>query len=259
MAQDINKKDESFIIDRMAVSQAELQNRAKLYELFAACPIPKDEILRNLGLFITRQSLSRILYIEHLYKKIINTHGIIIEFGVRWGQNLALFESLRGMLEPFNFKREIVGFDTFSGFENVDEKDGEGGILKKGAYSVTEGYENYLEQLLQCHEKESPISHIKKFNLIKGDASVTCKEYFDKNPHTIVALAYFDMDVYKPTYDCLNTIKDYLTKGSILAFDQFADRTFKGEIQAFKEVFNLKDFKIHRTPNNSDQAYIIID
>lgn len=254
----VAKKHESFLIDRKAVSNEEVENRDKLYKLFANCPIPEDEILRNLGLFITRQSLSRILYIEHLYKKIIETHGIIIEFGVRWGQNLALFESLRGMYEPFNFKREIVGFDTFSGFEETDAKDGDFSVIKKGAYSVTDGYENYLEELLDCHEKESPISHIKKYNLIKGDASVTCKEYFEQNPQTIVSLAYFDLDVYKPTYDCLNIIKDYVTKGSILAFDQFADRTFKGEIQAFKEVFNLKDFKIERTPNNSEQAYIVI-
>ena len=37
---------------------------------------------------------------------------MVIEFGVRWGANLGLFQSLRGMYEPFNYNRKIVGFET---------------------------------------------------------------------------------------------------------------------------------------------------
>ena len=37
-----------------------------------------------------------------MYKKIINHHGVIMEFGVRWGPILNLFQSLRGVYEPFN-------------------------------------------------------------------------------------------------------------------------------------------------------------
>mgnify|MGYP003971701973 CR=1 FL=1 len=28
---------------------------------------------------------------NEIYKKIIDVHGVIMEFGTRWGQNLALF------------------------------------------------------------------------------------------------------------------------------------------------------------------------
>jgi hypothetical protein len=46
--------------------------RQQFFELFQRCPIPDNELLGNLGLFINRQSLSRILYMHDLYRRIIN-------------------------------------------------------------------------------------------------------------------------------------------------------------------------------------------
>src|SRR6476661_4121753 len=83
-------------------SKEENEARSKFYELFRNSPIPENEVLANLGLFIKRQDLSRILFMNELYRKIINVHGIVMEFGVRWGQNLALFESFRGAYEPLD-------------------------------------------------------------------------------------------------------------------------------------------------------------
>lgn len=51
-------------------------------------PLPDDELLPNLGLYLNSKSLSRILFFYEIYRKIVNTHGICIEFGVRWGQTL---------------------------------------------------------------------------------------------------------------------------------------------------------------------------
>jgi hypothetical protein len=102
-------------------TQAEIDNRKRFLELLKSTPIPDDELLGNLGLFLSRQTLSRILFMHELYQKIINVHGVVIEFGVRWGQNLALFESFRGIYEPYNFNRKIIGFDTFSGFPEIEK------------------------------------------------------------------------------------------------------------------------------------------
>lgn len=82
------------------------------FDLYKNSPLPRGEILDNLGLFCRRQSLSRIITMNKLYEMVVNTHGVIMEFGVRWGQNLALFQSFRGMYEPFNYNRKIIGFDT---------------------------------------------------------------------------------------------------------------------------------------------------
>lgn len=240
-------------------SANELSSRERFFKLFKNCPIPDNELLLNLGLFIKRQDLSRILFIDDLYKKIINLHGVVAEFGVRWGQNLALLESYRGMYEPFNHNRKILGFDTFAGFPSVHEKDGQSDIASLGAYSVTENYEDYLKKILDYHEQESPISHIKKYQLIKGDATREVEKYLKDNPETIIALAYFDLDIYEPTKKCLQAIKGHLTKGSLIGFDQLNKRDFPGETLALKEVFGLDRHRITRSPYSSMQSYIIIE
>ncbi len=182
-----------------------------------------------------------------------------MEFGVRWGQNLALFESFRGMYEPYNYSRKIIGFDTFSGFPSVQIKDGNSEIITKGAYSVTDGYDEYLEKILNYHELESPVSHIKKYELVKGNAVSSIEKYLNEYPETIIALAYFDFDIYEPTKKCLEAIKEHLTKGSIIGFDELNWHDFPGETLALKEVLGLSKYKIMRTPLNPSPSYMVFE
>ena len=235
----------------------EMDIRARYLKLYAENPIPDNEIIQNFGLFINRMNLSRILFIQELYLKVVQVHGIIIEFGVRWGQNLALFSNLRGIYEPFNYNRKIIGFDTFTGFPQIDEKDGL--RVSVNNYSVTENYENYLEKILLYHESESPISHKQKFELIKGDASLTFGQYLNKNPETIVAFAYFDFDIYRPTKACLELLLKRVTKGSIIAFDELNCPDFPGETIAVMETIGLSKYAIKRSPLNPLISYIIIE
>ncbi|MCE3224791.1 MAG: CalS11 [Nitrospira sp.] len=238
-------------------SEHETDIREKLSQLFQECPIPDDEVLANLGLFIKRKDLSRILFLQDLYKQILQVHGVVVEFGVRYGNNLALMQSLRGIYEPFNHNRKILGFDSFQGFPSVHEKDG--GSVSAGSFSVTRNYEDYLSRVMAYHEQESPISHIQKYKLIKGDASVEVERYFKENPETIVALAYFDFDLYEPTKKCLEIITNHVTKGTIIAFDQLNDHDFPGETLALKEVWGLDKYRIRRSPVTSLQSYMVIE
>jgi len=240
-------------------SAKELNIRSEFFKIFKNCPIPENELLSNLGLFINRQTLAKILYMHELYKKIINVQGIIMEFGVRWGQNLALFESFRGIYEPYNYSRRVVGFDTFRGFPVTSTQDGNADVIKVGAYSVTEGYEEYLKEILNYHEQESPISHIRKYEIVKGDAALTINQYLKDNPETIIALAYFDFDIYNPTVKCLQAIKGYLTRGSILGFDELNCHRFPGETLALKEIIGFDRYRIMRSPLNPYQSYIVIE
>ncbi len=59
--------------------------KAQLVETLRHSAIPNAELLDNLGLFLTRQTLSRINFMQELYGRILHTHGSIMEFGVRWG------------------------------------------------------------------------------------------------------------------------------------------------------------------------------
>ncbi len=209
----------------------------------------------NLPLLIRRTTLSRIMYYAEIYQKIINIPGVICEFGVQWGATMALLQNFRGMYEPFNYTRTIYGFDTFEGFPTIDEKDGD--RVKVGDYHSVNNYEDVLEKVLSLQESFSPINHLKKFELIKGDASVTIKGWLDKNPHAIIALAIFDMDLYKPTKDVLEMILPRLTKGSVLVFDELNAPDFPGETIAVQEVLGLNNISLRKFPHQSYASWAV--
>ncbi len=252
-------KGKDLKITSSIVSEEQAKNRQNLEDLFLNNPLPKDEMLRNLGLFLNPADLRKFLFMNDLYQRNKNIHGVIMEFGVRWGQNLSLFQSLRSIYEPFNYSRRIVGFDTWEGFPSVHEKDGTGSSVQTGGYSVTKNYEDFLEKLLAMQEKESPLGHLKKFELVKGDAVVELEKYLKLHPETIISLAYFDFDIYEPTKKCLEMIRPHLTKGSVLAFDELNQPLFPGETVALREVFGLDRFSIQRSPYSHYQSFIIVD
>src|SRR6185295_13763254 len=163
-------------------SQSEKDLQRKFVELFRQAPLPDDEILANLGLFLSSKSLSRVLFFYEIYKRVLNTHGVIMEFGVRWGQTLSILTALRGIFEPFNRHRKIIGFDTFSGFKGMSDQDGALCKTSDGSFSVSKDYERYLEQVLGLQEALNPIAHLKKFELVSGDAVETIPAYLKRHP-----------------------------------------------------------------------------
>lgn len=240
-------------------SASEKDLLAKFTETLKETPIPDDELLPNLGLYLSSKSLSRILFFYEIYKKIVNTHGIIIEFGVRWGQTLSIMAALRGIFEPFNRHRKIVGFDTFEGFKGLNEKDGKLCKCKDGSFSVSEGYMEYLDQIMAVQEGLNPIPHLKKYEIVKGDAVKTIPEYLKRHPETLVSLAILDFDIYEPTKAALEAIKPHLFSGSVLVFDELCDDVFPGETVALKEVFGLSGLKIQRLPMTSRISFVVIE
>lgn len=225
----------------------------------------RDEIVPHMGphwnlhsnLFIKRISLSRILYFNQLYSLIKDVPGVICEFGVQWGASLALLSNLRAIIEPYNYSRKIIGFDTFAGFESPHEKDGI--AVAKGDYSSMDDYAEQLEEILNLHESLSPISHIKKFELIKGDASLTIKNWLVANPHAVISMAIFDMDVYQPTKDVLQQILPRLVKGSLLVFDELNCPRFPGETLALMETIGLNQLRLRRDPNQPYCAWAVLE
>lgn len=240
-------------------SEDETRNRGRLAELLKDCPIPNDQVLSNLGLFLESKNLSRVLFMDFLFRKITGVQGIVMEFGTRWGQNLALFSALRGIYEPFNRHRKIVGFDTFSGFPSIGSKDGKAEMMTPGQLTVTKGYEGYLSEILDLHEKLNPLSHIKKFELRKGDATREVAKYLRQNPETVIALAFFDFDLYQPTKVCLELIAPRLTKGSLIAFDELNDHDAPGETLALMETFGLQKIRLRRYPHASRVSYFLVE
>lgn len=201
------------------------------------------------------EALARTLYYNNLYQKIIDVPGVICEFGVQWGATLSQLVNLRSIYEPYNYSRTIYGFDTFSGLKNVRAEDG--ALASEGDYAVDNEYERTLEEILHLLEADSPIGHLKKFALIKGDASVTIDTWLDQNPHAIISMAIFDMDIYEPTKIVLEKIIPRLTKGSLLVFDELNYSAFPGETTAVNEVLGLNNITLKRTPLQPHCAWAV--
>lgn len=232
--------------------------RKVLHKLYSSNPIPNDQVLSNIALFLEPKNLSRILFMDYLYKKSLNTQGVVMEFGTRWGQNSILFSALRGIYEPFNRHRKIIAFDTFDGFPSISKKDGKSNLMQKGQLKTTKNYSEYLEKLFIIHEKLSPLSHIKKYQICKGNAVNELKKYISKNKETIISLAYFDFDIYEPTKKCLELIAPRLTKGSVIGFDELNDPDSPGETLALMEIFDLNKIRLRKYKFTSRVSYFVV-
>jgi len=240
-------------------SADEREVRQNMLNLLKETPIPEDQLLSNLGLFLNSKNLSRILFMDHLYQLAVDVPGVVMEFGVRWGQNSALFAALRGIYEPFNRHRKIIGFDTFEGFPSIAPQDGTSDMIYTGNLAVGTEYKEYLDEILRCQELDNPQGHITKFELRKGDACQEIVKYLAENPQTIVALAYFDFDLYDPTKKCLEMIGPRLVKGSVIGFDELNDPDSPGETLALMDTLGLRNVRLKRYRYASRVSYFVVE
>jgi hypothetical protein len=98
------------------------------------------------------------------------------------------------------------------------------------------------------------------FNGFRGDAPARLEEYLKLHPETIVALAHFDMDLYEPTKKSLELLRPYLTRGSVLAFDELVSFVSPGETVALREVFGLDRIRVRRSPAYSGHgSYVVVE
>ena len=240
-------------------NDTEIDTSKSVFESLFSKKIPNDEILENLGIFFTSKNLSRILCLNDLYQKQIELHGNILDYGTRWGQNACIFALLRGIYEPFNRHKKIYAFDTFEGFNKINKLDGASKLMKKGNLATTKNYHKFLEKQLSNIERNNPLSHIKKFDVLKGDAVKKTQELIRQNKHLIISMVYFDFDVYEPTYECLEIIKPRLVKGSVVAFDELNDPESPGETLALMKSFGLNKIKLKRHRYASRISYFIFE
>ena len=222
-------------------------------------PISGEEVIAHLGLYLDRSALGHILFLYDVYSRILDVHGVIMEFGTRWGRNLSMFTEFRNIFEPRNATRRVIGFDTFAGFPAVHEQDGTADGVVPGAYAVAEGYETRLGDLLAAHEKFGLRAHIQKFELVKGNASETLPEYLDRHPETVIALAYLDLDLYQGTRDVLELIGPRLVKGSVVVFDEVCLPHLPGETVALLDTWGLSSLRLQRTPASQLESFVVME
>ena len=248
------------LVDQPYLTPGFAAAEAQLGRLLREAPIPESELGENSGLFVSPRTVKRMLFFDHIYQQALPVHGIIMQFGVRWGRDLATLHSLRTIYEPFNATRLIVGFDTFEGFPSVSPRDGHADMIKAGVLTVSAGYDEFLHKVFDQRQIIDPLPQVQRFGVFKGDAPVSLQNYLEARPETIIALAHFDMDLYEPTKRCLEIVRPYLTKGSVLAFDELLSSVSPGETIAVREVFGLDRCRVRRSPAYSGHgSYIVVD
>ncbi|GIF01358.1 class I SAM-dependent methyltransferase [Paractinoplanes rishiriensis] len=222
-----------------AVSSRESAVRRRLTELLLNNPIGDEDLLDNLGLFLRRRPMIDFLSMDTLYRMVLPVPGTIMEFGVLHGRHLGMLTTLRSIYEPYSQHRPIVGFDTFSGFPDVAEVDRTSPTGFAGNLALPGGYVDYLREVLDVHQGERAVGHQSPTVVIDGDVRNTLPRYLSENPHTVIALALFDVDLYEPTRSAIAAIQPYLTEGSILAFDELNHRDWPGETAAVRDSLGL--------------------
>lgn len=76
-------------------SAQELSAEKEMVTMYKNCPVYDDELLMNLGLFLNSKELARILFMNNVYRQIIDVPGVIMEFGVHWGGFVSLVSTKR--------------------------------------------------------------------------------------------------------------------------------------------------------------------
>lgn len=238
-------------------SAHETDVRQRLAKLLADTPLAPEELVDNLTLYLRRQQLTDLLSMDALYRMVLDVPGVIMEFGVLRGRHLAAFTALRGVYEPYNPFRRVIGFDTFTGFPDVSSVDDVSPSAVVGRFAVPDDYPEYLREVIDAHETGEYMRHITRRTIVvPGDVRQTLPRYLEENQHTVIALAYFDLDLYQPTRDTLETIRPYLTRGSVLAFDEIDHPKWPGENVALREIVGLAHAPLRTLPGRAAPAYL---
>lgn len=238
-------------------SMTQKENRDNLYKLYNSSPLPADEMLINSGLYMRSSALSKLLFLNEAYQLITEIPGNIFVFGTWWGQDVTVLYNLRAVNEPYNFTRKVVGFDTFTGYPSPSGNDKISDTIKEGAYTTSDNYKQHLEELLEYHERENIMSHIKKYELVEGDILKTLPQYFKTNSHELISLIYIDVALYEPTKVILESCLPHLVKGSVIVFDELNAAEYPGETIALKESGLLEKCRVIRSKILPDRTYLI--
>ena len=179
----------------------------------------------------------RLLHFERLLQQVEAVDGRIVECGVGPGRAIFAFSVIS---ESLGRPREIWGYDTFEGMPPPQEQDGPENAHKGGWWSYSR---DNVRVLLRLHGLEE--SFIRdKITFVPGDIRDTLPLY-DGAP---IALLHLDVDFYA-SYKCaLEFLYPHVSKGGVVAFDEYGSSTWIGATQAIDEFFADRPECIVKSP-----------
>ncbi len=194
----------------------------------------KDFIFNNQSMLMGDKSFYRILKLNELIKTLSKVDGDVIEFGIWNGNNLF---TIKKLLEYYNLKKKLFGYDNFSGFPNPV------GFNKsrksKGLYVGDINLIKFITKFFKFKNIEVINDDILNLELYK--------KRFKK-----LSFIYIDCNVYKPVEKILSLLGNKISKNGYIAFDEGLKNIKSGEGQALNEFYkkNKKKFKLIKLKKN---------
>jgi len=205
-----------------------------------------QEIVENFILFLRRVNFARFIAQYEVFKHTFNVPGAIIDCGVFKGQSLMTWAKLVEIFSPGDTFKKIIGFDTFSGFPNLSNKDGakintrdkiEGGFNAKSFLPL-------LKRIIEINQRDSMIPRFERVSIVQGDVRKTIPDFVKKNPGIRISLLHIDLDLYEPTKAALKYLYPLVSPGGVVLLDEYAMSDFQGEGLAFDEYFGKNKPKV---------------
>ena len=213
---------------------AEEEVGKNIERIFTSCPDSVETKLENFPKYVRRQQLKRFLALYEIFKLALPVKGSVVECGVFKGFGVMSWAKLSAMLEPENLTRRIYGFDTFTGFPGVSDKDANRVAAPHDGALFADSYQE-LQSLIAQYDQDRFLGHVDKVHLIKGNVVETVPAFVESNPHLIVSLLFLDLDLYEPTQVALRHFLPRMPRGAVLAFDELDNPMWPGETLALLE------------------------
>jgi len=237
--------------------------RDALESYFQQSPGTATEKMENFSKYVPRQNLARFLTRYEIFKKVIDVQGSIVECGVLFGGGLLSFANLSVILEPYNFQRRIIGFDTFTGFPAVAAEDVKGSPERKSAHLQVGGFSaptahQDIMRAISVFDQNRFLGHFPKVEVVKGDFAETSEKYLEDHPHLVISCLYLDFDIYSPTKIAIERFFPRIPKGGVVVFDELNEEAFPGETIAVLEALDLHQLRVRRFPFEPRISYAVI-
>jgi hypothetical protein len=254
-----DRADDFSMLDPASQSEADRSFARGMEVYFATSLGSTTDKLRSFTKFVPRQALAWFLARDAIFRRVLGVHGHVVECGVYLGAGLMAWAQLSAIHEPYNHGRRVIGFDTFTGFPRLTERDRgpSPGYAVPGGLATRAGDD--LVECLRLYDLNRPLGHIPRVELVEGDATRTIPDYVIAHPHLVVALLYLDFDLYEPTRAAIQALRPRMPKGAVVAFDELNQAAWPGETQAVLETLEIRTLRIERFPFTPQVSFAVLE
>ena len=167
------------------------------------------------------------------------------------GASLSRLIKFRALLEN-QFRRRIIGFDTFSKFPQAtfcpDHAIRNKFVGKAGETSIS------------VHELRRLLAGLgigDNVELVEGDILGSLPRYLETHPQLRLSLLYVDVDLYEPTRACLGLLYPRLVTGGVAILDNYG--AFPGANKTIEEFFADTSVSIQELPYSNAISFVVKD